>query len=292
MQRLRAFVVLSRPHFLLGGLLLFALGAATAADRSVGDYVLAQLMVTAAQLTAHFVNEYFDQVPDALIEKRTLFSGGSGILPGGDLQPRVALGAAAAASALAAAAAIAVAALSPTAAALGMAALGISWAYSAPPLRLLGTGWGEMATSAVVTGFVPAIAALALGGGVGSFLWWAMAVLFPTHMAMMLAFELPDIESDALAGKRVIAVRVGRDNTNLLITALYAAALLTLIAGVAAGSLPTNAAAGAALAILPAAAVTRLAGTDRHGWLTAAAVAVVVVAALGLLLGAPVVPRS
>ena len=53
-----SFVRLSRPHFLLGGFLMFWLGARSVSTFDTSGYVLGQAMVTSAQITAHYLNEY------------------------------------------------------------------------------------------------------------------------------------------------------------------------------------------------------------------------------------------
>lgn len=86
-----------------------------------------------------------------------------------------------------------------------------------PPIRLLGTGWGELATSLVVVVAVPVIGWAVQQAPASVALWWAVGILLPVHMAMMLAFELPDIESDTAAGKRVLGVRLGETRSGRLI---------------------------------------------------------------------------
>ncbi|MDH3499267.1 MAG: prenyltransferase, partial [Acidimicrobiia bacterium] len=205
MSTLRAFVRLSRPHFLIGGALMFGLGAAVAGEVDTYGYVVGQFMVTAAQLTAHYVNEYADVEADRMVSERTWFSGGSGVLVDGSLARDTALQAAVASSSVAIAAATLLSARSPAASLLGLGALSISWLYSMPPVRLLGTGLGEIATSTVVTVFVPLVGSLAQTSKVASGLWWSAVILFPVHLAMMLAFELPDLDNDRAAGKAVLA---------------------------------------------------------------------------------------
>jgi hypothetical protein len=86
-----AFIRLSRPHFLVGGFLMFGLGAATAGSIGVADYVSGQILVTSTQLTAHYVNEYADVEADRHVQHRTFFSGGSGVLANEVLSARTAL---------------------------------------------------------------------------------------------------------------------------------------------------------------------------------------------------------
>ena len=284
-SHLSAFVRLSRPHFLAGGFLLFAMGAKMAPGAGIGRYLTAQLMVTSAQLTAHYVNEYADVAADRLVARRTLFSGGSGVLPDRLLDPRVGLSAGRISSLLAIAAATAVATYSPAAAALGLAALAVSWGYSMPPFRLLGTGWGELATSLVVAFLVPIIGSLSQGGILTASLYWAVAILVPVHVMMMLAFEMPDLATDAAAGKRVLAVRIGRDKTILLMVGLLAISALVAAVGWMSAGLTGGAIGGICLAAIPGVATVVLARQDRPGALTTAAVVTLVIAAGALTVG-------
>lgn len=267
------FIKLSRPHFLVGGAVLYALGAVTAGIHSVRAYLLGQALVTAAQLTAHYVNEYADFEADRQVIHRTLFSGGSGVLATGELDRKVASRAAVATSVATVALAATVAAEYPAAAALGVAALIVAWAYSIPPVRLLQTGWGEAATSVVVAVLVPAAGATANGGSLGAPLGWTVGALFFIHMAMMLAFALPDLDSDAGAGKTVLAVRLGRRRARggMVAALVIAGAIAVLGAALGATSLWPP-----VLSALPAGALIVSEVRQMHGVSTFAAVATLV----------------
>jgi 1,4-dihydroxy-2-naphthoate octaprenyltransferase len=279
------FIQLSRPHFLVGGVLMFGLGAATAGSVAAAGYVVGQAMVTCAQVTAHFVNEFADVEPDRDVRNRTWFSGGSGVLVG-RLAPVVAWRAALVSSTLAVMLAGALVVRSPAAAGLGLLALLVSWGYSLPPIRLLGTGWGELATTLVVVGLVPMIGSLSQGGSVTAQLAWSIAVLVPIHMAMMLAFEVPDLATDAAAGKTVLAVRIGRQRTEYALLGLLAlgglvavvAAIVTNTAGIAVWSVGVI----APMTVVIAAALRR----DRYSMLTMGAVATLAGVGAGLLVTA------
>ena len=278
-----AFLRLSRPHFLAGGALMYAVGAFSVGVSNLGDYLLGQAMVTSAQITAHFVNEYADVDVDRLVSNRTFFSGGSGVLAKAELDPRVALRAAQVASILALGFTAGVAASSPAAAIVGLAALAVSWAYSMPPARILDTGWGELATSAVVTVGVPVVGALVQGGRVGTGLVATMAALLPVHVAMMLAFELPDLEADRAAGKTVVAVRIGATRTKRLVRLLLAASASTIGVAIASGALSGEAGWVAIAALVPASLTVWAMYRDRFQVLTTSAVASLVVLGAGLL---------
>ena len=279
-----AFARLSRPHFLLGGALMYAIGAFGADVSSAAEYMIGQAMVTAAQLTAHFVNEYADVEVDQYVSNRTLFSGGSGVLARDELAPRIALRAAQTTSIVTVVLSIVVAQISTNAAIIGLVALAVSWIYSMPPVRLLDTGWGELATSVVVAAAVPTVGALVQGGQVGRNLLWKMAALFGVHVAMMLAFELPDLESDRAAGKNVIAVRLGLARTRRLIAALFSISALIISAAVFRGGLGEGVWWALGSAAIPGAVVIWAMRGERHQALTISAVATLVTLGTGLLL--------
>ena len=280
MRSIRRWLVLCRPHFLLGGVLLYALGAFAAGVTDVTAYIIGQIAVTTSQLTAHLVNEYADVEADRLVVNRTLFSGGSGVLVSGDIDRQSVLTAAIASTAISLSAAIAVGVAPPIAGIIAAATLAVSWGYSIPPIRLLGTGWGELATSIVVVAAVPSIGA-ETQGSLTTGLWWAMATLLPIHLGMMLAFELPDLESDREADKQVVAVRLGRRATEALIVILL---LLGYV--IAAGASLWHHSSmswillGTPMAVLTVAAMSR----QRHGLLTAAAVGALIASTAGAII--------
>ncbi len=284
-QRALDFAKLSRAHFLLGGVLTFALGAASSPSIQIGRYLLAQLMVSSAQLTAHFLNEFADRFVDAGIVTRTAFSGGSGVLVSGRLDPAVALRAGQVTSVVAVGSAVVVWQFSPLASILGVVALAVSWAYSMPPIRLLGTGWGELATTVVVVGVVPSIGAASQGSPVSPALYLSIAILVPIHFAMMLAFEIPDIASDRAAGKRVLAVRIGRRSTEALVVGLLTVAAVGLVSGVLTGVLGRGAA-WALGAVLPAWVTVVSLRADRFSPGTSGAVVTLTFVVVGLMAGA------
>ncbi|MEO6990610.1 MAG: prenyltransferase [Candidatus Baltobacteraceae bacterium] len=208
---LAAFARLSRPLFLGGGVLGGALGTAVAAFEghpfAWGLYALAQTAISAFQLMTHYANDFFDRDGDRG-GSRTLFSGGSGVLSESALRPRLALRAALAALAIGLLATFALAAGGrPLAAAFALATALGAWIYSAPPLRLVARGLGEL-DAVVVVGLLVPLCAYAAQAGVPTPL--ALAASAPGAAAMfglMLAVELPDRAADEAAGKRTLIVR-------------------------------------------------------------------------------------
>ncbi len=249
MTRLLAFVRLSRLKFLAGGLVGGGLGAAlaylTSGAFAWGPFVLAQATIGAFHLMTHYANDYFDREGDARAV-RTPFSGGSGALVDGSLPPLAGLQAALACAALGVAGCVALVVAGLQLAAGLAAAIGVlAWAYSAPPLRLLARGLGELDSALVVAVLVPLCAFAAQTRTLTPL---ALAATLPgaaAMLAMMLAVEYPDVEADSAAGKRNLVVRLGERRA--LPLAYAACALIYLGVGLAilAGAPP-------ALAILEA----------------------------------------
>lgn len=231
------FVRLSRPHFLLGGILLYGLGAAIAAylgnPIDVGAYLLGQAVVTAIQLGAQYLNEYYDINSDLLNQSRTLFSGGSGALGGEDgLHRAVALYAGIGCLTFAATVAsilMASIGLSLAAGAILVLAAILSIGYSVPPVRLVTTGYGEIAAAFVVGGLVPGFSYSLQVGELHRLLLMSTVPLVSLLFAAIIVFELPDYAADLKAGKNSLLVRVGWQTAMRLHDAAIAFAFLSLL---------------------------------------------------------------
>jgi 1,4-dihydroxy-2-naphthoate polyprenyltransferase len=240
MGRLIAFVRLGRPQFLVGGFVLYGLGAALAVTGGApfdrGRYLWGQVVVTLTQLMTHYANDYFDLDADRANLTPTRWSGGSRVLPGGVLAPVVALRAAVTLlGAAAVAAALLALRVGAAPGALAAAMIAIAWQYSAPPGRLCARGLGEAATALVVTLMVPAFGFLLQARGLAAPLVLAAVLPCALQFAMLLAIEFPDAAGDAAAGKRTLVVRMG---------ALPAARLYAALTLAGFGALPVWALAG------------------------------------------------
>ena len=210
------FLKLSRPHFLVGGFLLYGLGAAIASylgkPVDVGLYVLGQALVTLIHLMTHYLNEYYDASGDRENPNRTPLSGGSGALAPDGLPRSVALYAGILSLGLAAAvasAALVSRALPPLAwIILALSFLG-AYFYSAPPLRLVSTGYGEIDAAVVVAGLLPSFGFVVQTGEIHRLLVMSTTPLMSLGFAMLLVFQIPDYASDLKYAKRTFAVRLG-----------------------------------------------------------------------------------
>lgn len=232
LNSIRLLIKLSRPLFLLGAALVYALGVGIANYLGItidwGLYLLGQAWVTTLQLATHYFNEYFDAPADAANNSRTLFSGGSGALGEAGLPREVALWAGIAA--LTAATSFTVMLMRATeinpAMMLIMALIFFgAFFYSMPPLRLAESGYGELTTSVVVASLVPALAFILQSGQIHRLVAMSTFPLIALHLAMMLAFELPDYASDLKFEKLTLMVRLGWERGmqlhNLLILCAY-----------------------------------------------------------------------
>jgi 1,4-dihydroxy-2-naphthoate octaprenyltransferase len=233
LNKLIAFVRLARPHFLLGGFLLYALGALIARYEGYPIdfrvYWVGQLFVTSIQLMTHFLNEYWDIDADRLNTARTPFSGGSGMLGPDGLKRETAFTAAVACLAVATAAAVWLVIetpIAPAALAIMLLAFLVAYSYSSPPVRLVGSGFGEIAASVLVAGLVPAMSHVLQAGHPSFLIVLATAPLIMFQFAMLIVFDYPDFLSDEAAGKQTLLVRLGRRRG----VAIHNAALLVGIA--------------------------------------------------------------
>ncbi len=218
---LSLFLRLSRPLFLLGGVLNYFLGVGIANYLGLpltwAVIILGQLWVTSLQLATHYLNEYFDFPRDATNRNRTPFTGGSGVLGTGEgqLRPRVALVAAYCSLTLTALATFVLAQfgiLSPVV--LTIMVLGVLGAifYSVPPVRLSVTGYGELTTSILIANLVPAFGFALQTGELHRLLAMTTFPLTALTLASMLNLEFPDYANDIKVGKRTLFVRLGWQN--------------------------------------------------------------------------------
>jgi 1,4-dihydroxy-2-naphthoate octaprenyltransferase len=216
-HRLIAFARLGRYVFLGGGFIFYGLGAAIAHYLGIPInwtlYAWGQAIVTATQLMVHYANDYFDLAADLANPTPTRWSGGSRVLPAGELPPKVALVTALGLGAFAVLASVLLAViLRPSPAALVLLLLGIAlaWCYSAPPVRLLSRGVGELSAALVVSVLTPLVAFTLQAGHLAALPFLAALPLLFLQINMLIGVAMPDLEGDASTGKRTLVMRVGR----------------------------------------------------------------------------------
>jgi 1,4-dihydroxy-2-naphthoate octaprenyltransferase len=218
MDNLILFFRLTRPIFIVGVAILYALGVGIAHylgfSIDLETYVLGQIWVTLLQLSAQYLNEYFDYREDQNNQNRTPITGGSGALGPGKLPRRVALISAFTSFAILASSTVIIMSqiqLSPFIILIMIFAFAGSVLYSTPPLRLEGSGYGELLASVIIAFLVPLFAFFLQAGEFHRLLPMTTFSLTTLLISTLITFELPDYASDLKYGKQTLVVRLGCD---------------------------------------------------------------------------------
>jgi 1,4-dihydroxy-2-naphthoate octaprenyltransferase len=293
-QRIRLIILLSRPIFLFGGALVYALGVGIArylgAPIDWGIYIFGQAYVTTMQLSAQYLNEYFDAPADRENPNRTPFSGGSGVVGEGKLSRETVMWAALTAMTILASLTVvllSVVQISPLLITLVILAFLGSFFYSAPPVKLAHSGYGELTTSILVANLVPIFAFVLQYGELHRLLVMSTFPLTTLHLAMMIVFEFPDYLNDLKFEKYTLLVRVGWERGMVLHNILILTGFMLL--GLAATfGLPLAIVLPALiplpLGLLQIWQMRRIAGGGKPNWTTMAFTAVVLFASVAYLL--------
>jgi 1,4-dihydroxy-2-naphthoate octaprenyltransferase len=248
------FLRTTRLPFLSATAVPVLLGIAVAARAGAFDPWLALLTVIGAafaHLAINVSNDIFDTLSgaDEANVNPTPFSGGSRILLYDLLTLRqlIALDATLFAGAAAIGLVLVWATNSATLLAIGLAGIGLGLAYTAPPVKLVYRGLGEIA---VALGFGPVMLLGAYVVQTGSLSWEAAIASIPVAILVALILyvnEIPDRVGDRAAGKRTLPVRLSPAAVTGIYLGAAALAFVVLVAGVAIGLLPL----AALLALLP-----------------------------------------
>ncbi len=293
-RSVRLFIQLSRPIFLVGAALVYGLGAGIARYLGIqidwGVYLLGQAWVTSLQLSAHYLNEAYDGPVDTQNPQRTLFSGGSGAVGPGKLSRNVPFVAAAITLTITASLTVLLiqfAYLSPLIVLIMVLSFLGAVFYSTPPIRLVSTGYGELTTSFLVANLVPAFAFLLQYGEWHRLLGMSTFPLTALHLAMMLAFELPDYATDLKYEKLTMLVRIGWQqgmflHNILILSGFFILALATLMGMPPAVALPAFI--PLLLGLLQIWQMRRISAGGKPNWNTLTLTAVVLFASVTYLL--------
>ncbi len=230
------------------GVLPFLLGAVIAwSQGNAINWVVLLLSAVAVifvMLMTFLVNEYYDYETDLSNKEYHKLSGGSRVLPMGLIPRHHAIIAAYVCLFLAAVVGLIlyfVYQTGPLTIPLGFLAILIGYFYTAKPIQLSYRGWGEIAIwfscgwLATITGYylqtghLDTVATLAAFPGATSI------------FLVILINEIPDINSDRLAGKNNLAVRLGREKAGILYIALLILCYLNIVAIVFFGVPPLSA---------------------------------------------------
>ncbi len=239
----------TRLPFLTATIIPVGLGILIAATHGAFDLVTALLTVLGAcfvQLGLNVANDVFDTIQgadDANVTP-TKFSGGSRVIQYGLVSLRQMATLSTVFYVMAGLIGLVLLAMRPSTALLviGVAGFIVSLGYTAPPLKLVYRGLGEVA---VALGFGPL---MLLGAYVvqtgGTLAWEPFVASIPIALLVALILyvnEIPDRRGDAHAGKRTLPVRFSRTTVIAGYAAAVAAAYVVLVAGVGFGILPVTA---------------------------------------------------
>jgi 1,4-dihydroxy-2-naphthoate octaprenyltransferase len=221
LRKLIAFVILTRPLFLAGAAILYLLGVFFARSQGitldVGRVLLGQAIITSIQLMTHYSNEYYDLETDRLTgTDRTFFSGGSGILPSGILSPQVARRAMIVCAIVGVVFIVIASIRVPLIAPLSLIGMFGAWFYSAPPIRLVSSGWGELTSAIIVTVLTPLIGYGLQTGRIDLSVLLISLPLMLLYLSMVVGFEMPDFAADTATNKRTLTVRWGKNAAGML----------------------------------------------------------------------------
>lgn len=235
----------TRLPFLTATLVPVLLGLAIAARHGTFDWAIAVLAIiggSLAHLAINVTNDIFDtrSGADAANVNPTQFSGGSRVLHYGLLSQRELSLWAAILYAGALAIGLVLLAIRPSLAllVLGVAGVVIGWAYTAPPLKLVYRGLGEIA---VAVGFGPIMLLGAYAAETGRIAWEPLVASLPVAILIALILyvnEIPDRRGDAEAGKRTLVVRFSQSTVERIYLVAALAAFALVVAGVVAGVMP------------------------------------------------------
>lgn len=211
------------PIFLIG--VLFALR--TGADFSLGNFLWGFSILFIIEIAASFANDYFDYEADKH-NKQIGFSGGSGVL----LEYPELLPFAKWASVCMFLLALLLTCFFVILSSLPFWALGyigvavfFCWFYTAPPLRFVYRGLGEIPHLLAGVMF-PGWGYLILTGTISLELFVFSIPFGLLGLTVILNFEIPDMEADINGGKRNLIVRKGRYFSFTAIMILYLAAVI------------------------------------------------------------------
>lgn len=220
---------MTRPAFLLLTVVACALGTATAAACGCGvDPVLA-LGATLLAVMAHAAGNVLNDLHDARSGADAgnsqgifPFTGGSRLIQNGEVTERETAGLAKALLLVLLPGGLLLAVKTGGGViGLGLAGLLLVWAYSAPPLKLMARGLGELTVA--LAWFLVVVGADYVQRRQFFVIPASVALNFAAMVAALLLINgVPDAPADARVGKRTLAVRLGPTGT----AALYAALTL------------------------------------------------------------------
>jgi 1,4-dihydroxy-2-naphthoate octaprenyltransferase len=239
-MKLKILFLETRPHFLLLSVVLAFLGTSIAwydGAFHLGYAVLAFVGLLLVHISVNTLNDYFDFKSGIdLAVKRTPFSGGSGILPPGNLKPGevLALGTVSLVLAVPVGIFFVLEKGWPLLPLLIVAALCVVF-YTPVILR---TYWPEWAPG-LGMGALPVMGAYFVQ--TGEYTWPLVIASVPSFILvhnLLFINEFPDVEADRKGGRRTTPIIIGMEKSSKIYAALIVLVYLWIIGSVAAKVMP------------------------------------------------------
>ena len=215
-KHVRLFLRPIQPLFLLGGALLYSLGAAIASflgkPIDLYLYLFGQGLVTSLQLMAHFLLAYHEPRLEEEDDQPASTSSVSSTNDHTGLPRQTTFYVAITFLVLAATmvSILLVGRQVPLVAWLILLFIFLGFFfYITPPIRLCTSGYGELIMSLVIAGLIPTFCFSLQTGGLHRLLVMSTTPLVALHFATMIALELPDYASNIKRDKRTLMVRLG-----------------------------------------------------------------------------------
>jgi dihydroxynaphthoic acid synthetase/1,4-dihydroxy-2-naphthoate octaprenyltransferase len=223
----------ARPRTLGASISPVIVGIAAAGHAVVWRSVAAIVVAVALQVGANFANDYHDGVRGVDTEHRL---GPPRLTASGMASPGSVLAAALACIGIAGVAGLALAlATSLWLIPIGAAAMLALWLYSGGPRPYASLGVAELAVFAFFGVMATVGTAYVNAETVSAAAWWASVPMGALIVAILEANNIRDIPTDAAAGKRTLAVRLGSRRARRLYRALVVGAYVVLVVGVVVG---------------------------------------------------------
>ncbi|MCL5037697.1 MAG: 1,4-dihydroxy-2-naphthoate octaprenyltransferase [Chloroflexi bacterium] len=205
------------------------------------DFIITLVAMLALHAGCNMANDYFDHKSgnDDINKELTPFSGGSRVIQDGLLSPKSVLTAALIALAIGSVLGLyLVVTRGWPILIIGIIGVFLAFYYTAPPVFLAGSGFGELSVG-VGFGLLPVLGAFYVQAQ--SFSMEAVWASIPVTLliaAVVYINEFPDMPADAAVGKRTLIVRLGKERALYGYFALLFFTYIVPAAAVALGYLP------------------------------------------------------
>ena len=219
----------ARPRTLGASVTPVVVGTAAAGDAEAWRFFAALLVGLGLQVGVNYANDFHDGVRGVDTSARL---GPPRLTSTGMASARAVLLAALGGIAVAGLAGLALAAVTTWwLVPLGGVAMLALWLYSGGPKPYADLGLGEVMVFLFFGVMATAGTAYVQAETLSSAVWWSSAAMGFLAVAILVANNLRDIETDAAAGKHTLAVRLGDRRTRALYRVLVAAAFATVAVG-------------------------------------------------------------